>query len=87
MVSKTNLLFISVLVSGIVTFMSKRKVLYDFPPKYIKTTESHNLAVCSSHCGEKLFFVNIYPLLHFFVKKSCLNKFKFSSGFAPFQTR
>ena len=33
----------------------------------------------------KTFFVNTYPLLQI-VQKICLNKSKFSSGFAPFQT-
>ena len=46
----------------IVTFMSERKVLYEFLQKSFKTTERHSLVVCASLCGEKHFFVNIYPL-------------------------
>ena len=46
----------------IVTFMSERKVLYEFLQKCFKTTERHNLVVCASLCGKKHFFVNIYPL-------------------------
>ena len=55
MVRKTKFLSISVLVSEIVILSLKRKVLYEFPPKCIKTTERHNLAVCDSFCGEKPF--------------------------------
>ena len=37
-----------------------------------------------AHFVEKNIFVNIYPLL-LVIKKSCLNKSKFSSVFAPFK--
>ena len=63
MVRKTNWLSISVLVFAIVTFMSKKKVLYEFPQKCFKTTERHSLAVCGSICGEKQFlliFIRFY---------------------------
>ena len=56
MVRKTNFLSISVLVSEIVTFMSKKKVLYEFPKKCLKTTERHSLPVCDSLYGEFFFF-------------------------------
>ena len=36
---KTNWQSISVLFSAIVTFMLKKKVLYEFPPKCFKTIE------------------------------------------------
>ena len=84
MIRKTNFLSISVLVSGIVTFMSKKKSLYEFPPKCFKTTERFNLAVCGSLCREKKFLL-LFILYYWFVQNSCLNKSKFSSGFAPFQ--
>ena len=42
----------------------------------------HSLEVCSSLCGEKPFFVNIFTGLN---KKNCSNKSKFSSGLANFK--
>ena len=64
MVRKTNFLTISVLVSEIVTFMSKNwKVRSEFPQKCFKTTEKHSLAVCDSICGRKTVFVIICHLL------------------------
>ena len=44
-----------------------------------------------SVCGwltfwRKKVFVNIYPTFTGLIKKNCLNKSKFSSGFARFQT-
>ena len=65
---KTNSLSISVLVSEIVNFVSKNKVLYEFPPKCFKTTERHSLAVCGSLCGEKQFLL-IFILYYWFVPK------------------
>ena len=53
-------------------------------PENAKTTERHSLAVCGSFCGEKQFLLIFIPF-YWFEKKSCLNKFKFSSGFAPFK--
>ena len=47
MVRKINFLSFSVLVSEIVTFMSKNKYFfYEFPQKWFKTTERHSSAVC-----------------------------------------
>ena len=68
----------------IVTFMSERKVLYEFLQKCFKTTERHSLVVCASLCGEKHFLLIFIPFL-WFDQNSCLNKSKFSSGFAHFQ--
>ena len=85
MVRKKNFLSFSVLVSEMSLLCLKRKVLYEFHPKCFKTTKRHSLVVFSSLGGE-IFFVNIFP--QFLVcSKSCLNKSKFSSGFASFQTR
>ena len=64
--------------------MSKRKVLYEFPQKYFKTTEGHSLAVYGALCGEKQFLLIFIPF-YWFDKKNCLNKSKFSSGFFPFK--
>ena len=59
-VRKTSFLSILVLVSEIVTFLSKEKILYEYPPKCFKTTERNSLAVCGLICGEKKFLLNIY---------------------------
>ena len=55
MVRKTNFLSISVLVFWDSHFFDNKKVLYEFPQKYFKTTERHCLAVCESLCGENSF--------------------------------
>ena len=65
-------------------FWLNRKVLYEYPPKSLKTTERFILAVCDTLCGEKQFLLKIYPLLLVWWKNS-LNVSKFSSGFAPFK--
>ena len=84
MVRKTIFLTISGLVSAIVTFMSIKKVLYEFPQKYFKTTEGHSLAVCGSLCGEK-YFLLIYIPFNGLIKNISLYKSKFSSGFSRFK--
>ena len=84
MVRKANFLNISVLLSEIVILCLKRKVLYEFPQKSFKTTERHSLAVCGSICVEKHFLL-IFSLVTGLIKNICLNKSKFSSGFAPFK--
>ena len=86
MVRKRNSLSISVLVSEIVILCLKRKVLYEFLQKCFKTTEKHSLAECGLFCGEKQYFFLYLSAFTDLIKKSCLNKSKFSSGFAPFQT-
>ena len=54
------------LVSAIVTFMSKKKkVLNEFPQKCFKTTERHSLAVCGSHYVEKQFLLIFVPFYWF----------------------
>ena len=63
----------------------KRKVLYEFPQKCFKTTQRPSLSVCGSLFGEKMFLLIFIPF-YWFDQKNCLNKSKFSSGFAPFQT-
>ena len=69
------------LVSDIVNF-----VFYEFSQKCIKTTEKHRLTVCGTLFGEK-FFLLIFSSFYWFDQKNCLNKSKFSKGFAPYQTR
>ena len=61
MVRKINFLSISVLVSEIVTFMSKKKSSLWLSPKCFKTTERHSLAVCGSLCGQKQFLLIFIP--------------------------
>ena len=51
------------LVSEVVTFMSEKKIFYEFPPKRFKTTERQSLAECGSLCGEKHFLL---IFIHFF---------------------
>ena len=64
MVRKTNFLSISVLVSEIVIFMSKKKSsLWISTAKYFKTTERLSLASMWLTLWRKTVFVNIYPLL------------------------
>ena len=86
MVRKTNFLSFSALLSDIVTFfLLKRKVLYEFPPKCFKTTERESLAVYGLLCGEKQFFVNIYSLLLFWLKK-LFKQIQIFLRICPFQT-
>ena len=58
-----------VLVSEIVTFMSKRNFLKKFPHKCFKRTERNSLAVCGSLCGENQFLLIFIPLYWFDQKK------------------
>ena len=78
---ENKFLSFSGLVSAIVTFMSNKNVLYEFPQKCFKTTERHSLVVFGTLCGKIFFFF----FSHFtaVIKNICLNKSKFSSGFAP----
>ena len=62
----------------------KRKVLYEFPQKFFKTTERNNLAIYDSLCREKQFLLIFIPLTDL-IKNSCLNKSKFFSGFFHFK--
>ena len=57
MLSKTNFLIISLLLSEIVDFCLKRKVLCESSRKCFTTTEKHSLAVCGSMWGEKVFLL------------------------------
>ena len=53
------------LVSDIVNFMYKKKVLHEFPPKCFKTTERHSLALSGSLCGEKHILLIFIPFSWF----------------------
>ena len=61
---KTNFLSISVLLSEIVTFLTKKRSFQWISPKCFKTTENHSLAVGSSLRGDKQS-----PFTCFFQKK------------------
>ena len=56
--------------------MSKKKVLYEFPPKCFKTTERHSLAVCGSLYGEKLFLL-IFARFYWFGQKQLFKQIQF----------
>ena len=69
MVRKINFLSISVLFSGIATFMSKKKMSLWITPKCFKTTERYSLAVCGSLCGQKQFLLIFISFYKFDKKK------------------
>ena len=85
MVRKTYFLCISVLVSEVVTFMSKKNSSLSISPKMLKTTERHSLAICGLLCGEKKFLL-IFIRFYWLDQKKLLKQSKFSSGFSSFQT-
>ena len=68
----------------IATFYTKKENFSMNFPENAKTTERHSLAVWGSVFGEKQFLLIFFPF-YWFEKKKFLNKFKFSSGFAPFK--
>ena len=82
-VRKTNLLSISILVSEIVTFMSKNKSSPWISPKNFKTTESHNLAVCGFLFGEKQFLLIFVPF-YCFVQKQLFKQIQIFLRIFPF---
>ena len=83
MVRKTNFLSISVLVSEIVTFMSKKKSSLWISPKCFKTTERHSLAVCGSLCGEKQFLLIFIPF-YWFDQKQLFKQIQIFLRICPF---
>ena len=83
MVRKTNFLSISVLVSAIVTLMSKKKTSLRFPPKCFKTTERHSLAVCVPLCVEKQFLLIFIPI-YWVDKKKLFKQIQIFLRICPF---
>ena len=63
MVRKTNFLSTSVLVSEIATFMSKKKVLDEFPTKMLQNNRKALFSSMWHILWRKTVFVSIYPLL------------------------
>ena len=67
-VRKTNFLNISVLVSEIVTFMSKKKSSPWISQKMLQKKKTHSLAVCDTIWGEKQFML-IFVFFYWFYQK------------------
>ena len=63
----------------------KRIILYEFPPKCLKTTEKQCLAVCGSICGEKKFWL-IFVNFYWFDQKHLLKQIQISLKICHFQT-
>ncbi len=68
----------------IVPFMSKIKVLHEFPQKPFKTTERHSLALCGSLCGEKRFLLIFIPF-YWFDQKPLFKQIQIFFRIFPFQ--
>ena len=66
-------------------FFVKRKVLYEFPPKCLKTKERHSLTVCRSISGEKQFLVIFIPI-YWFDQKKLFKQIQNFLRICPFQT-
>ena len=62
----------------------KRKVFYEFLPKFFKTRERNSLAVCGSVCGEKKFLL-IFILYYWCVQKQLFKKNQIFLTICPFQ--
>ena len=85
MVTKTKFLGISVLVSEIATFLTKKRSSLWISTKMLQNNTKALFISMWLTLWRKTVFVNIYLLLLVW-SKHFLNKSKFSSGFAPFQT-
>ena len=82
-VRKTNFRSISVLVSKIVTFMSKKKSSLKILQKSFKTTERNSLAVCGLLCGEKKFLL-IFIRFSDIIQKKLLKQIQIFLRIFPF---
>ena len=80
---KTNFLSISVLLSEIVTFLTKKRIFPLISPKNLKTTEKHSLAVCCSFCGEKQFLLIFVPF-YWFEQKQLFKQIQIFLRICPF---
>ena len=83
MVRKTNFLSISVLVSEIVTFMSKKNSSLWISPKMLQNNRKHSLAVCGLLCGEKQFLL-IFIRFYWFDQKHLLKQIQIFLRICPF---
>ena len=70
---KNKLSEYSVLLSEIVTFLTKKRIFNRISQKCFKRIENHSLAVCGSKCREKQFFEHLsrFTALN---KKGCFHK-------------
>ena len=84
MLRKTNFLSISVLFSEIVIFGLKREVLCEFLQKCFKK-KKHKFSCMWLSLRRKISSCLYFPHITDLIKNSCLNKSKFSSGFALFK--
>ena len=80
---KTNFLGISVLISEIVTFMSKKNSSLWISPKMLQNIERHSLAICGLLCGEKKFLL-IFIRFDWFDQKHLLKQIQIFLRFYPF---
>ena len=80
---KTNFLSISVLLSEIVNFWTKKRSFQWISPKMFKTTGKHSLAVCGSFWGEKQFLLIFVPF-YCFEQKGCLQQIQIFLWICPF---
>ena len=82
MVRKTNFLSISVLVSEIGTYMSKKKISLWISQKCFKTTQRNSLSVCGSLYGEKQFLL-IFIRSNWFDQKKLFKPFQIFLRICP----
>ena len=82
---KNILLSISVLVSEIVTFLTKKKSSLWISPKMLQKTERHSLAVCGSIYGEKHFMLIFIPF-YWFDQKQLFKQIQMFLRICPFLT-
>ena len=82
MVRKTNFLSISVLVSEIGTYMSKKKISLWISQKCFKTTQRPSLSVCGSLYGEKQFLL-IFIRFNWFDQKKLFKPFQIFLRICP----
>ena len=74
------------LVSEIVTFMSKKKSSLWISPKMLKKKERQSLAVCDSLGGEKQLLLIFIPFYRF-DQKQLFKQIQIFLRIYPFQTR
>ena len=83
MVRKTNFLSISVLVSEIDSFMTKKKSSLWISPKILQNNRRHSLAMCGSLFGEKQFLL-IFILYYCFFQNHLFKQIHIFLRICPF---
>ena len=84
MLSQTNFLIISLLLSEIVDFWLKRDVLCESSRKCFTTTEKHSLAVCGSMLAKKVLFL-IFVHIYWFDQKQLFKQILILLRIYPFK--